>query len=47
MNMTIPEIVTPQNRAYLKQLVENGPNKWPGAKFIRRLDGKEFDLAFL
>jgi len=47
MNMTIPEIVTPQNMEYLRRLVDEGPNNWPGAKFIKRLDGKLIDLSLL
>lgn len=45
--MTIPEIVTPQNMEYLRRLVDEGPNNWPGAKFIKRLDGKLIDLSLL
>jgi DNA-directed RNA polymerase II subunit RPB1 len=29
----------------MKQLVNNGPYKWPGAKYIIRHDGKQIDLA--
>jgi DNA-directed RNA polymerase II subunit RPB1 len=44
MNMTVPEVVTPQNIEYLRGLVIMGATKWPGAKFIKRLDGKLIDL---
>ena len=44
-NLTRPEHVTKQNIDDMKQLVINGPNQWPGAKFIIRLDGKQIDLA--
>lgn len=47
LNLTIPETVTPLNIEELKKLVSNGPNIWPGAKFIIRHDGQKFDLRFL
>ena len=40
MNLTVPEHVTRENMAVMKQLVANGPNKWPGAKYIIRHDGR-------
>lgn len=36
MNLTYPEIVTPFNIDRMRQLVANGPNQHPGAKFIIR-----------
>ena len=44
LNLTFPETVTPMNIDYLKTLVENGPSKWPGAKYILRDDGVRIDL---
>ena len=38
--MTIPETVTAQNIGVLRQLVMNGPNSWPGAKYIIRHDDR-------
>jgi DNA-directed RNA polymerase beta' subunit len=35
-NLTIPEYVTSLNIETMKKLVKNGPNIWPGAKFIIR-----------
>ena len=29
----------------MRKLVKNGPGKWPGAKYIIRLDGNQIDLA--
>lgn len=29
----------------MRQLVSNGPTRWPGAKYIIRHDGKQIDLA--
>ena len=34
MNLTIPEKVTEFNINKLQKLVNNGPNKHPGAKYI-------------
>lgn len=33
-NLTFPEVVTPQNKERLTQLVRNGRNKYPGANFV-------------
>ena len=33
-NLTIPEVVTPQNIEHLGQLVKNGRDKYPGANFV-------------
>ena len=46
-NLTFPETVTPLNIDFLKKLVENGPDQWPGAKAIIRGDGKIFDTGVL
>lgn len=46
MNLTYPEIVNALNRRRLKELVENGPKTYPGAKFLRkRGDGRVISLA--
>ena len=45
-NMTFPERVTSYNQDILKVLVGNGPDKYPGAKFIIREDGTRINLAF-
>jgi DNA-directed RNA polymerase beta' subunit/intein/homing endonuclease len=36
MNLTFPEIVNEQNIENVKQLILNGPDKWPGAKYIHK-----------
>jgi len=41
MNLTVPERVTEWNIEYLKKFVENGPDVYPGANYIVRLDGKK------
>jgi DNA-directed RNA polymerase II subunit RPB1 len=45
MNLTVPEHVTHENIHVMQQLVNNGPTKWPGAKWIIRHDGRPIDLA--
>jgi DNA-directed RNA polymerase II subunit RPB1 len=36
MNLTFPEVVNKYNRDKLAEYVKNGPNKYPGAKYIRK-----------
>jgi DNA-directed RNA polymerase beta' subunit len=43
-NLTIPERVTPYNLDKLYKLVQNGADKWPGAKTIVRKDGRMISL---
>jgi DNA-directed RNA polymerase II subunit RPB1 len=42
--LTYPETVTPYNISKLHQLVQNGPNEHPGAKYVIRSDGTRIDL---
>ena len=42
--LTYPETVTPYNIAKLSQLVKNGPNEHPGAKYVIRDTGERIDL---
>jgi len=44
MNLTRPERVTLYNRNKLYRLIQNGPLKYPGAKTIRRTDGRIISL---
>jgi len=44
MNLTSPERVTPYNLNKLYKLVQNGADKWPGAKTIVRADGRMISL---
>ncbi|CAA2978937.1 DNA-directed RNA polymerase III subunit 1 [Olea europaea subsp. europaea] len=44
--LTYPERVSHHNIEKLRQRVRNGPNKYPGAKFIRHPDGTEISLMF-
>ncbi len=40
MKLTVPERITPWNQAYLKQMVQRGPEKYPGANYVGRPDGR-------
>jgi DNA-directed RNA polymerase beta' subunit len=44
MNLTSPERVTQYNQKKLYKLIQNGPDKWPGAKTIVRKDGRMISL---
>ncbi|EFC41982.1 RNA polymerase II largest subunit [Naegleria gruberi] len=46
-NMTVPEKVTPFNFERMNELVMNGPETYPGAKYVLRDDGTRIDLKFL
>jgi DNA-directed RNA polymerase II subunit RPB1 len=45
-NLTFPEIVTPYNLGKLQELVANGPNVHPGARYVYRENGERIDLRF-
>jgi DNA-directed RNA polymerase subunit A' len=45
--LTIPERVTPWNIDLLRRLVLNGPDKWPGANYIIRPDGRKISLKYV
>ncbi|KAI9728533.1 MAG: DNA-directed RNA polymerase II subunit rpb1 [Cirrosporium novae-zelandiae] len=42
--LTYPETVTPYNITKLHELVKNGPNEHPGAKYVIRDSGERIDL---
>ncbi|KAF8584960.1 beta and beta-prime subunits of DNA dependent RNA-polymerase [Ramaria rubella] len=44
MTLTYPERVTPYNIAYLQELVRNGPQEYPGARYVVRDSGERIDL---
>jgi DNA-directed RNA polymerase II subunit RPB1 len=46
-NLTFPETVTPYNYDAMKALIQNGPQNWPGAKYIIRHDERQIDLSCL
>ena len=45
-NLTYPERVTPYNIEYLQNLVRNGPNEYPGARYVVRDTGDRIDLRY-
>jgi DNA-directed RNA polymerase II subunit RPB1 len=45
-NLTFPETVTPYNIEKLQQMIRNGPNEHPGAKYVIRDDGERIDLRY-
>ncbi|KAH8921889.1 beta and beta-prime subunits of DNA dependent RNA-polymerase [Atractiella rhizophila] len=45
-NLTYPERVTPYNIDYLQNLVKNGPNEYPGARYVVRDTGDRIDLRY-
>lgn len=44
MNLTRPERVTSMNKSKLYKWIQNGPLKYPGAKTIRKADGRIISL---
>ena len=44
--LTYPETVTPHNIHKLHQLVKNGPNEHPGARYVIRDTGERIDLRY-
>jgi len=46
MNLTFPEVVNRYNREKLMEMVKNGPDVYPGAKFIRKpgMENRTFRL---
>lgn len=46
-NLTYPEVVTSYNLEKMQALVENGPDEYPGAKYIERDDGFKVNLGYL
>ena len=47
MNITYPEKVNERNRDYLSKLVQNGPDTYPGAKILERLNGEQISLRYV
>jgi DNA-directed RNA polymerase II subunit RPB1 len=45
-NLTFPETVTPYNIEKLQQMIRNGPNEHPGAKYVIRDNGERIDLRY-
>lgn len=36
MNITFPEVVNSYNIEHLRKLIKNGPDNWPGAKYVKK-----------
>ena len=47
MQLTVPEVVNAWNREKLKKLIRNGPDKYPGAKYVIKPDKKMIRLKFV
>jgi len=47
MKLSIPEKVTEWNLEYMQTFVRNGPEKYPGALYVIRPDGKRIRLEFV
>ena len=46
-NITKPVIVNSYNRNYLKKLVQNGPDIYPGAKILEKKNGESITLRYI
>ena len=47
MKLRVPERVTPWNIERMRELVRNGPEKYPGAVYVTAPDGRKFRLEFI
>jgi DNA-directed RNA polymerase II subunit RPB1 len=47
MNITYPEIVNDRNRTFLRTLMLNGPNTYPGAKILEKASGESISLKYV
>ena len=47
MNLTKPVVVNDRNREFLKKLVQNGPETYPGAKILERKSGGNISLRYI
>ncbi len=45
--LTVPEVVTEWNIEWLRQLVINGPEIWPGANYVIMPGGRRIDLRYM
>ena len=46
-NITKPIVVNDRNRDYLMKLIQNGPDKYPGAKILERKNGEQISLRYV
>ena len=47
MNLTFPERVNTRNIKFISQLVENGPDEYPGANILERKNGDKISLRYV
>jgi DNA-directed RNA polymerase subunit A' len=45
--LTVPERVTKWNIERMREYVLNGPDKWPGANYVIKPDGRRIDLRYV
>ncbi len=45
--LTVPEKVTTWNIEEMRKLVLNGPDKWPGANYVIKPDGRKINLKYV
>lgn len=46
-NITKPVVVNDRNRDFLLKLIQNGPEKYPGAKILERKNGENISLRYV
>ena len=46
-NITKPIVANDRNRDYLLMLIQNGPDKYPGAKILERKNGEQISLRYV
>ena len=46
-NITKPITVNERNREFLMKLIQNGPDKYPGAKILERKNGEHISLRYV
>ena len=46
-NITKPVMVNDLNREFLLKLIQNGPDKYPGAKILERKNGEQISLRYV
>ena len=47
MNITYPVVVNKRNMSFLKKLVKNGPEVYPGAKILEKSSGDSISLKYI
>ena len=46
-NITFPQKVNKRNKKFLQQLMENGPDKYPGANILEKKNGESISLRYV